>query len=95
MFKTNKDGVELLGLGKCTLDDVYNDPNGISNVEEDNEYYYVFPCYKPGYCGDSLWMVNKKTLQVSFTNMSTLVVHDVLDKLTEVPFDVFKKRVSV
>lgn len=94
MIKRNKDGVELFGLGKCILDDVFNDPNGIGHVEEDEEYYYVFPDYKPGYCGDTIWMVNKEDHQVSFTNVSTLTVCDVMDKLKDVPFDVFKERVS-
>lgn len=94
MFSKNKDGVELYGLGECTLEDVFNDPNGIGHVEEDEEYYYIFPNYKSGYCGDSLWMVNKKSCQVSFTNVSTLIACDVIDRLKDIPFDNFKRRVS-
>lgn len=90
----NKDGVELLGLGQYTIKDVFNDPSGIHNVQEDKEYYYVFPDYKSGYCGDSLWMVNKRNKMVSCTNISTLIVTDVLDSLRDVPLEEFKKRVS-
>lgn len=94
MFEKNKDGIELRGLGECTLDDVFNDPNGIGQIQEDDEYYYVFPNYKPGYCGDSLWMINKKNHQVSFTDMRDLFFYDVMDKLKDVPFGDFKRRVS-
>lgn len=93
MTEKSKDGIELLGLGKVTLGDVLNDSNGIGHVGEDEEYYYVFPDFKPGYCGDSIWMINKNNRQVSFTNISTLIVCDVIDKLRDVPLEVFKKRV--
>ena len=94
MAKKSKDGIELFGLGKVTLDDVFNDPNGIKQVGEDEEYYYVFPDYKPGNCGDTIWMINKQNRQVSFTNTSTLVVYDVVDRLKDVSLNVFKERVS-
>lgn len=94
MFEKSKDGVELRGLGECTLNDIFNDPNGIGKIRQDEEYYYVFPDYKPGYCGDSLWMVNKMNRQVSFTDMRDLFVCGVLDKLKDVSFDEFKRRAS-
>ena len=94
MFEKNNDGVELIGLGKCTLDDVFNDPNGIGHVEEDGEYYYVFPNYKPGCCVDNIWMINKKSHQVSMTDPFDLFIHDVISKLKNVPLEKFKGRVS-
>lgn len=94
MLSKNKDGVELRGLGECTLDDVFNDPNGLGCVKEDAEYYYVFPNYKPGYCGDSLWMINKKNHLVSITDMRDLFFCDVIDRLKDISFDNFKRKVS-
>lgn len=93
-MNVNKDGVELRGLGQCTLKDVFNDPSGLRNVQEDDEYYYVFPDYKPGYCGDELWMVNKRNKEVSHTDLRDLCFNDVLDKLKDIHFEEFRKRVS-
>lgn len=88
-MKKSKDGVELECLGEYTMDEVINCPQGIHDVSEDQDFYYVFPHAEPGSSGDHVWMVNKKTKEISGTNISTLVVYDVYDKLTDVPIDEF------
>lgn len=94
--KRNTDGVLLCGLGELTLNDVFNDPNGLDYVLIDSEYYYVFPKYKSGYCGDAFWMVNKKDInKVSTTSITALFdtpkVLERLDTLKRINIDEWKR----
>lgn len=75
-------------------EDVFNDLNGIGSIQEDDEYHYVFLNYTPGYCGGSPWMIDKENGQVSRTNMSTLIICDVIDRLKDVLLNDFKRRIS-
>lgn len=78
----NSDGVVLTGLGVFTLDDVFDDPNGIDYALIDNEYYYVFPDKESGSCGDSFWMVNRNNRLVSTTSITQLFdTPEVLERL--------------